>query len=100
MRSSRLLRWAAGIALGAALVFVVAGTAGASCLSFSCEGGSYDGSGGSTGKGGNSTLGVAISAPSPGATVRLRRSTAVKSPYFFVKSLTSTTGPEEGAALG
>jgi RHS repeat-associated protein len=57
------------VVIGAALTLTVTGSTYAACLSFGCEGGSYDGSGGSTGSGGNSTLGVAVSSPKPGAVV-------------------------------
>ena len=71
MRWARWFRWGgrAAVAVVFLLMFAtVTSSAQASCLSFGCEGGSYDGSTGSTGGGGNSTLGVAISSPSPYAT--------------------------------
>src|SRR5437868_827254 len=70
MRSSsrsKAARPMASLVLGVVLMLGIVGGTSASCLSFSCEGTSYDGSGGSSGSGGNSTLGVSISSPKQNA---------------------------------
>src|SRR5437762_103354 len=72
MRWARWFRWGGRVAVAMLFLLMfatVTSSAQASCLSFGCEGGSYDGSGGSTGKGGNAILGVSVNSPSSGATV-------------------------------